>query len=103
MIKSKYPLQKTLMCICLVVCFFGCASSNKQQSKNNSESDKYQLAMEFNNHGANYVNKDMLDEAIVQFKRALTIKPDLAEVRNNLGVALCRQKMFDEAIAEFQL
>ena len=75
---------------CLML--FGCASSNKQQSKNSSEADKYQLAMEFNNHGANYVNKDMLDEAIVQFKRALTIKPDLAEARNNLGVAFAGRR-----------
>src|SRR3972149_7791697 len=103
MIKFRYPLQKTLMCICLVLCIFGCASSNKKQSKNSSEADKYQLAMGVNNLGANYVNKDMLEEAIVQFKRALTIKPDLAEARNNLGVAFCRQKMFDDAIAEFKL
>ena len=103
MIKSKCQMKKMLMCICLVLCFFGCASSNKKQSKNSSEADKYQLAMGFNNLGANYVNKDMLDEAIVQFKRALTIKPDFAEARNNLGVAFCRQKMFDDAIAEFKL
>ena len=103
MTKSKCQWQKTLMCICLVLCFFGCASSNKKQSKDNSEADKYQLAMGFNNLGANYVNKDMPDEAIVQFKRALTIKPDLTEARNNLGVAFCRQKMFDDAIAEFKL
>ena len=102
-VKIQMPDEKMLMCICLVLCFFGCASSNKKQSKNSSEADKYQLAMGLNNLGANYVNKDMLDEAIVQFKRALTIKPDLAEARNNLGVAFCRQKMFDDAIEEFKL
>lgn len=93
-------MKKTLTGICLILSMLGCASSNKRY---NSEADQYQLAMQFNNLGAKYVNKDMTDEAIMQFKRALLIKPDFAEAHNNLGVAYCRQKMFDDAIAEFKL
>src|SRR3989338_6450841 len=84
MTKSKCQWQTTVLCICLVLCFFGCASSDKKQSKNNSAADKFQLAMEFNNRGANYVNKDMLDEAILQFKRAIMVMPNFAEAHNNL-------------------
>ena len=84
-------MKKTLIGICLILSFLGCASPNKKN--HTSKADQYQLAMQFNNLGAKYVNKDMLDEAIMQFKRALVINPDFAEAHNNLGVAYCKKKM----------
>ena len=40
-----------------------------------------------------------LDEAIACFRRALELKPDVAETHSNLGVALKEQGKLDEAIA----
>ncbi len=43
-----------------------------------------------------------VDEAIVQFKKALAIKPDYVAAMNNLGVALCDQGRVVEAIAQYR-
>ena len=102
MIKSKYQVNRLLLCIGLFLIILGCTSSNKKAEKSRN-ANQYQVATEFNNLGAKYVNKGMINDAIVQFKRAILINPDFAEAHNNLGVAYCRQKMFDDAIAELKL
>ena len=43
-----------------------------------------------------------LDEAIAACKRAIALKPDLAEAHNNLGNALKDQGRLDEALACFR-
>ena len=43
-----------------------------------------------------------IDKAIVNYKEALEIKPDLAVARNDLGVAYLRKGLNDEALAAFK-
>jgi len=43
-----------------------------------------------------------VDEAIVQFRKALEIQPDNAEAHDNLGNALLQKGRVDEAITEYQ-
>ena len=43
-----------------------------------------------------------LDEAIVSYRRALELKPDLAGTHHNLGGVLLKQGKLDEAVACFR-
>jgi tetratricopeptide (TPR) repeat protein len=43
-----------------------------------------------------------VDEAIVQYQKALQISPDFAEALNNLGGALLQKGSVDEAIVQYQ-
>jgi tetratricopeptide (TPR) repeat protein len=43
-----------------------------------------------------------LEEAIVEYRATIRIKPDLAEGHYNLGVALKHHRKLDEAIAEYR-
>jgi tetratricopeptide (TPR) repeat protein len=52
--------------------------------------------------GLAYDDKGMLDEAIFEYKKALTIKPNDAKAHNNLGAAYDKKGMFDEAIFEYK-
>lgn len=42
-----------------------------------------------------------LDEAIIQYRKALELYPDLAEAHSNLGIALATQGRAEEAVAHF--
>jgi tetratricopeptide (TPR) repeat protein len=42
------------------------------------------------------------DEAIVKFKEAIAINPNLADTRKDLGLAYFEKGMFDEAVVEFK-
>jgi Flp pilus assembly protein TadD len=55
-----------------------------------------------NNLGSDFLAKGDRKEAIAQFQKALTIKPDFAEALNNLGKALFAKGDREEAIAQFQ-
>jgi protein O-mannosyl-transferase len=46
--------------------------------------------------------KGRVDEAIIQFQKALAINPDLAEAHYNLGNILILKRQADEAIIQFQ-
>jgi tetratricopeptide (TPR) repeat protein len=46
--------------------------------------------------------KGQVDEAIVHYRSALEIQPDLAEAHNNLGTALARKGSQHEAIAQYE-
>jgi Flp pilus assembly protein TadD len=43
-----------------------------------------------------------MDEAIRQFQEVLRLKPDFAEVHNNLGNALAEKGQMDEAIRQYR-
>jgi len=43
-----------------------------------------------------------MDEAMVEYRKALAITPDFANAHNNLGFALFRKHRLDEAIEEYQ-
>ena len=55
-----------------------------------------------NNLGYAYNNKGILDEAISEFKKSLTINPNSAVVHSNLGGSYNEKGMLDEAISEFK-
>ena len=42
------------------------------------------------------------DEAMVNFKKALQLKPDIAQAYVNLGIILFKKERFDEAIVHFR-
>jgi tetratricopeptide (TPR) repeat protein len=44
----------------------------------------------------------MVDEAIVEFRKALTIDPDCIAAHNNLGVAYGLKGITDKAVAAFR-
>jgi tetratricopeptide (TPR) repeat protein len=45
--------------------------------------------------------RNRFDEALTHYQKALEIKPDNAEVHNNLGLALAGHGQLDEALAQF--
>lgn len=55
-----------------------------------------------NNLGLAYVEDKRLDEAIVEYKRALTIKPNFAQAHDNLGIAYAKKGRFEDAISEYR-
>jgi tetratricopeptide (TPR) repeat protein len=55
-----------------------------------------------NNLGNALLKMGSVDEAIIQYQKALQIKPDFAEAHNNLGNILLQQGKVDEAIAHCQ-
>ena len=58
--------------------------------------------MAHNMLGGALASQGRLDEAVAQFCRAVTIKPDYAELYYNLGTALASQRRTDEAIVQFR-
>jgi tetratricopeptide (TPR) repeat protein len=52
--------------------------------------------------GVFYVQEGRLDEAIQQYKKALSINPRYDEAHNNLGFVYINKGMFDEAIEELE-
>ncbi len=66
------------------------------------------LAVTENNWVANYnlaraeLLEGRIDEAIVHLEATLQLKPESADVRNNLGVALNAKGRYDEAIEQFR-
>jgi tetratricopeptide (TPR) repeat protein len=54
------------------------------------------------NLGLAYYNKGMLDEAISEYKKTLTIDPNHTEAHYNLGLAYDNKGMIDEAISEYK-
>jgi tetratricopeptide (TPR) repeat protein len=59
--------------------------------------------MACNNLGFALVPQGRADEAIVQYQKALAIKPDYAEAHNNLGATLFQKGQTNEAIAQYQM
>jgi tetratricopeptide (TPR) repeat protein len=68
--------------------------------------DRYQLAIRIDstryepyvNLAADYVNKDELDKALVNYAKAYLLKPDDSNVMNDYAVTLLRAGEFDEAL-----
>jgi tetratricopeptide (TPR) repeat protein len=56
----------------------------------------------YNSLGLVLFQRGQLDEAIIQFQKALEIDPDYAEAYGNLGSALVQKRQLDEAIIQFQ-
>jgi tetratricopeptide (TPR) repeat protein len=59
--------------------------------------------MAHNNLGLYLLDSEgRVDEAISHFQQALQIKPDNADIHNNLGTALLQKRRVDEAIIQYQ-
>ncbi|NNG45718.1 MAG: tetratricopeptide repeat protein, partial [Deltaproteobacteria bacterium] len=54
------------------------------------------------NAGVSLQRNHLLDEAIVQYRRALALDPDLAVARDNIGIALAKKGRFEEALEEIR-
>jgi protein O-mannosyl-transferase len=57
----------------------------------------------YNNLGAALAQKNDVDGAIVQYRKALQIKPGYAEAHCNLGNAFAMKGQVDDAIAEYRM
>lgn len=53
--------------------------------------------------GLTYLRKGKFEIAEQKFRRALELKPDYSDARNNLGLACLELKRWDEAIYQFKL
>jgi len=67
-----------------------------------SEKQKESVA-QINNLGMSYLLKGMLEEAEIEFRRAIEKKPDYSKGHSNLGVVYLQQNRLDDAIKEFKL
>jgi Flp pilus assembly protein TadD len=49
-----------------------------------------------------YLSKGELSKAIGEFEKALSLRPDFPEARNNLAMAYAADRQYDRALAELQ-
>ncbi len=54
-----------------------------------------------NKLGMVFLKRNLLNEAITEFKKALEIDPEQVEAYNNLGYVLLKQNLYQDAIATF--
>ena len=50
----------------------------------------------FNNLGSAYMKKGMMDRAVAQYQRALSVYKDFAEVHSNLGYVYTEKRRFGQ-------
>ncbi len=62
---------------------------------------KHDLAVSYNNRGAAYVNKDLIDLALKDLNMATELQPDMALPYFNRGSAYFKLKKYDLAITEY--
>jgi len=74
----------------------------KLGSNDSPSTQKTALSNDHNNRGLIYLQEHRLENAIREFRAALTQSPDHAEAHHNLGVAHMQKCEWDEAIREFQ-
>jgi tetratricopeptide (TPR) repeat protein/2-polyprenyl-3-methyl-5-hydroxy-6-metoxy-1,4-benzoquinol methylase len=67
-----------------------------------TDQNYFHLGIIANNLGDALEGQGKLDEAVIQYRRALALKPDFAEAHYNLGNALKQQGKLDEAMAQYQ-
>ena len=58
--------------------------------------------MILSNLGNALTERGSLDEAVVELRRALQVKPDFPEAWSNLATALCKQGLLDETVAAYR-
>jgi tetratricopeptide (TPR) repeat protein len=85
------------VCSLALIFVFGSSLVVRAQSQgNNSEA-----AVSLNNQGLQLFQQGKVDEAIVQYRRALAIRPDFPEALSNLGLALDAKGNDVEALTDF--
>ncbi len=53
--------------------------------------------------GVAFFEKDMLDAAVISFRRAIALNPADSDMQNNLGIVYLRQGKIEQAIGVFKL
>jgi tetratricopeptide (TPR) repeat protein len=92
----------------ILVALIFCARAQTAYWQNSETLWTHTLACTSNNFiardglGNALFEKGKVDEAVVQYQKALEINPDYAEACNNLGNALLQKGKVDEAIAQLQ-
>ena len=54
------------------------------------------------NRGAAYANKGQIDKAIVDYDKAIELKPKLTLAYDNRGLAFFQKGQYDRAIADYR-
>jgi Flp pilus assembly protein TadD len=107
---AKYRFQRTVLATLATILLVTITLVSKWQVRHWQNSlTLFQQAVEVT--ADNYVAHDslgnalaqqgMLDQAIVHYREALRIKPNLMNTRNNLGVALLQQGEINRAMAQY--
>ena len=91
MIKSR-----TILFV-LLVCFVGCASSQKKAVEAQAKDPKYQYSL-----GVFYLNSGNADEAIKYLNRSITLDPRYYLAYNALGMATSMKGNLESAIKDYQ-
>ncbi|MBI5739936.1 MAG: tetratricopeptide repeat protein [Nitrospirae bacterium] len=76
------------------LCFFSCATSPDSEDINRAEAH--------NKLGYSYFNKGQLNEAYLEFQKAILLNPDNKEALNQLGYINALYKKYDEAISFYK-
>lgn len=63
----------------------------------------YDFSISYYNLGTSYLNASEYGKAVVEFKKSILLKPDLAKAHLNLGVAYFKMGRFDIAIKELNV
>jgi tetratricopeptide (TPR) repeat protein len=105
--RFKFPRQVQAAAVALLLGVFSVATWQRCVAFHDPESLWHDTIaknpaswMAYNNLGFYLFGKDRTDEAIVNYRKAISLKADHAEAHYNLGLALAKQGSFPEAIAE---
>jgi len=109
LILSQHSHVRSALCAGLLL-ILGAASWQRSWAYENQESlwtdtlakNPHYFWLGYNNLGFAYAQKGDMDDAIVQFQKAVEINPYFPAARYNLGKALTQKGRLDEAIIQFQ-
>ncbi|OGP69033.1 MAG: hypothetical protein A2170_06220 [Deltaproteobacteria bacterium RBG_13_53_10] len=92
----KTGVRKQIGAVLFVILLFlsSCASTHKTQTELGDAEAYY-------NRGNAYWDKGQLDQAILDYNRALELNPGYAEAYNNRGVAYRNKGQYDQAILDY--
>ena len=96
-------VRNSLLTIWGLLIIFGIFSIiNPLWLQNLSEEGKKTEAINYKNYGDNYLKNKKYQAAIVNYKKALKIQPDLNSALGNLGITYSQMKKYDKAILTFK-
>lgn len=96
--RSFYAALLTFSFLLCVVLSAAAQTSNLQATNNKQEIQK---ARNFINEAHNYNRQGLYSKAVDDYKKALLLFPNSAEIYNNLGTTYALQKQYDKAITAF--
>jgi Flp pilus assembly protein TadD len=107
---SRWQNQKTLLALLagiVIASFMVCTCFQVQKWQNSITLLKHAINVTYNNSMAHYTfghaldQQGRLEEAVLQYNKAIKIRPEFAMAHNNLGAALSRKGELKEAIYHF--